>query len=83
MNADDEILQAAAAQDLSLTKTDRGTWSVGLSASLEPLGVRAKTVDTFLSGGRIRLADGREFKQEMTTEEARIALGLDSEAGGS
>lgn len=77
------IREAARGQDLSVHRDAAGMWSIGLSTATEPLGIEARQADTFLSGGRIRLADGREFKREMTTTELRSALGLDPHDDGA
>lgn len=71
--------EAATRQSLSLWKNDDdGTWSVGAPPATEPLrpGVTPVPAETYISEGRIRLADGRTFKLRMTTAELREALGL-------
>jgi hypothetical protein len=79
MNRDDlALIEAARAQDVNLHKNDDGNWEVGLSVSMEPVPPgMARRADAFLSGDRIRLADGREFKRVMTPDEARRTFGLD------
>lgn len=83
MDRDDlAILEAARAQDINLRKTADGMWEVAPLVRVEPLSVEtARQADTFLSGDRIRYADGREFKRLMTTAEVREVLGLDQATG--
>lgn len=76
---DGALIEAAATQGVNLHKVTGG-WKVGLTVKPDPLTIEnTRQVDTFLSGGRIRLADGREFKRVMTTEEARRVFGLEGE----
>jgi hypothetical protein len=79
MDRDDHtLIQAAADQNVHLTKTGGDAWEVGMMPNLEPLTPgAARQAETWLSGDRIRLPDGREFKRVMTTAEVREALGLD------
>jgi hypothetical protein len=73
-----ELFNAATDQNVHLTKTGDDAWEVGMMPKLEPLSIEtARQATTFLSGDRIRLPDGREFKRVMTTAEAREAFGLD------
>jgi hypothetical protein len=71
--------EAAAKQGLSLWRRGDDSWSLGAAPHLEPLqpGRPIEPAATFISDDRIRLADGRTFKREMTTDELRAALGLD------
>lgn len=79
MDRDDyALVKAATSQSVNLSKNADGDWEVGMMPNLEPLTpATARQAETFLSGGRIRLPDGREFKRVMTTAEARQAFGLD------
>jgi hypothetical protein len=76
------LIGAAADHNVHLSKNADGNWKVGMMPNLEPLTVGiARQAETFLSGDRIRMPDGREFKRVMTTAEAREAFGLDPKAG--
>jgi hypothetical protein len=68
---------AAKRKNLSLHKNDDGTWSLGAPPSTQPLTVRPEPIETFVSGDRMRMADGQEFKRVMTTAELKEYLGLD------
>lgn len=70
------IHDAASAAGLSVHKNVDDSWSVGSSSATELLGIDARRADTFLSDGRIRLADGRVLKRQMTVSELRVALGM-------
>jgi hypothetical protein len=73
-----ELFRAATDQDVHLTKTRDDAWEVGMMPNLGLLtNESARQAETFLSGDRIRLPNGREFKRVMTTAEAREAFGLD------
>ena len=70
------IVEAAAAQDVSVHKAD-GVWKVGLSpATIGLSAAKPAQVDTFIGGGMIRLGTGRILKMEMTDQEARAEFGL-------
>jgi hypothetical protein len=73
--------EVAAGKGLSLWRRDEDLWSLGTAPQLEPLqpGRPIEPSETFISDDRIRLADGRIFKREMTTAELRDALGVDGE----
>lgn len=72
------LLNAATDQNVHLTKTGDDAWEVAMMPNLEPLtNETARHAETFLSGDRIRLPDGREFKRVMTTAEARRQFGLE------
>jgi hypothetical protein len=79
MDRDDyALVKAAADQSVHLSKNASGDWEVGMMPNLEPLTPgTARQAETWLSGDRIRLPDGREFKRVMTTTEAREAFGLE------
>jgi hypothetical protein len=71
------LIEAAAAQNVNLHKNAEGMWEVGAPIRTDPLTPEnARQAETFLSGGRIRLPDGRQFPRVMTTEEARKTFGL-------
>jgi hypothetical protein len=73
-----ELFNAATDQNVHLTKTGDDVWEVGMVPNLGLLtNGSARHAETFLSGNRIRLPDGREFKRKMTTAEAREGFGLD------
>jgi hypothetical protein len=71
--------EAAARLGLSLSRHDDGTWSVAPFPNTEPLNAASarEPFEAFISGGRVRLPDGRVFPQRMTTEELKPVLGLD------
>ena len=72
-----EIIAAAGAQGVRVHRNVHGNWVIGLSATADELTVsNPRRVDTIIGGGMIRLAEGRTFKLEMTTDEARTAFGL-------
>ena len=79
MDAEDWLLfNAATDKNVHLTKTGDDAWEVGMMPNLEPLTPEAaRRAETLLSGDRMRLPDGREFKRVMTRAEARSAFGLD------
>ncbi len=79
MDRDDyALIKAASDQNVHLSKTDDDAWEVGIMPNLEPLTAEsARRAETILSGDRIRLPDGREFKRLMITAEARDTFGLD------
>jgi hypothetical protein len=70
--------EAATKRGLSLWRRGEDSWSLGKAPNLEPLqpGRPIEPSETFISDDRIRLADGRIFKREMTTAELREALGI-------
>ncbi len=70
--------RTAAKQGMSLHRNDDGTWSLGMAANPEPLTAnKPRAVETFISGNRIRFADGRVFPRRMTTAELKAALGIE------
>jgi hypothetical protein len=69
--------EAAHRKNLSLHKNEDETWSLGAPTSTEPLTARPKPIETFISGDRMRMADGQEFKRVMTTTELKEYLALD------
>ena len=73
------LFNAAADQDVHLTKIGDGRWEVGMTLEADLAAHDEQQVETLLSGDRIRLPDGREFKRVMTTEEARRAFGSANE----
>jgi hypothetical protein len=79
MDRDDwALLEAAKGRNVHLSRNADGDWEVGPMPNLEPLTpANARPAQTFLSGGRIRLPDGQEFKRVMTTAEARREFGLE------
>lgn len=78
MDRDDALIEAAGDQNVHLSKTGDDAWAVGMMPNLEPLTPgNPRQAETLLSGDRIRLPDGREFKRVMSTAEAREAFGLD------
>jgi hypothetical protein len=82
MNPDDWILvNLASDRNVHLTKTGADAWEVGMMPNLGLLTKKGiEQIETYRSGDRIRLPDGREFKRVMTTAEAREAFGLDPNA---
>jgi hypothetical protein len=76
-----ELTNAAESQEVRLRRTGDDSWEVGMMPNLDPLSIEVtRQAETFLSGDRIRLPDGREFKRVMTTAEAREAFGLEPKA---
>lgn len=74
-----DIIEAARAQGVNVHK-EEGMWIVGLSVDApEPLNVAhpVQATEMLLSGGMIRLANGRELKRKMTEAEARREFGLE------
>jgi hypothetical protein len=71
--------EAARRQGVSLHRRGEDLWSIGALPTTEPLkpGQPVVPSETLMSGNRVRLADGRIFKREMTTAELRVTLGLD------
>jgi hypothetical protein len=75
--------EEARRQGVSLHRRGEDSWSIGAPPAIEPLqpGQHIVPSETLLSGDRVRLADGRIFKREMSTAELREALGLDDTEG--
>lgn len=70
------IIEAAAAQGVNVHRNAEGKWIVGLTTATDPLTVtNPRQADTILSGGMVRLENGRTLKMEMTAEEARKEFG--------
>jgi hypothetical protein len=76
--------EAATKLGLSLWRHGNDSWSLGPPPATEPLqpGRPVQVSETFISEDRVRLADGRIFKREMTTAELRVALGLEDAPAG-
>jgi hypothetical protein len=71
--------EAARRQGLSLHRRGEDSWSIGGPPAINPLqpGRHIVPSETLISGDRVRLADGRVFRRDMTTAELQEWLGLD------
>ncbi len=70
--------RTAAQQGMTVDRHQDGTWSLAPAPNVEPLdpaNIRPP-VETYISGDRVRFADGRVFPLHMTTAELKEALGM-------